>query len=146
MLVVLDTNVVYQGLRENKGASFNILKLLETKKIQLAVSYKVFKEYEEVLNRAKTLADIKLTKTDVKDFLTFIAYISIPYETYYLLRQNLKDEDDNIFIELAFFANVDYLITNNTKDFIKNSNLIFDNFKIITPKDFYKIWRKNNEN
>jgi eukaryotic-like serine/threonine-protein kinase len=42
--------------------------------------------------------------------------------------------------ELSF--NADYLITSNIRDYTKNTNLKFDSFKIITPAEFVKSWRK----
>jgi predicted nucleic acid-binding protein len=68
-----------------------------------------------------------------------------PYTTYYLFRPNLKDESDNIFIELAIASNCNYLITNNVRDFTTKSELKFQDLKILTPSDFVKMWRKEYE-
>ena len=146
MVVVIDTNVIFQGLNSDKGASFYILELLKESKINLAMSYKVIKEYEDVLKRESMLEKLQLNKEDIDDFLSYLAYISYPFEPTYILRPNLKDENDNIFIELSFVSNADYLITNNIKDFTIDNELKFDSFKIITPGDFVSQWRSENEN
>jgi putative PIN family toxin of toxin-antitoxin system len=145
MLVVIDTNVLYQALRSNSGASFYILSLIRSNKILLALSIQVFNEYEEVLNRPSSLKDLKLTHDDIIKVLQFISYVGKPFTTYYLFRPNLKDESDNIFIELSIVSNCNYLITNNVKDFTTKSELKFQDLKVITPSDFIKMWRKNYE-
>lgn len=144
MIVVLDTNVLYQALMNNEGASFYILNLIRDQKINLAISLKVFKEYEDVLKRKKSLKDFGLNTRDINFILKFIAYIGKPFDPRFLFRPNLIDEDDNKFIELAVTSNSSYLITGNTKDY-KNPELKFDNFEVITPIQFYKIWRRNYE-
>jgi len=145
MLVVLDTNVVYQALRSREGASSYILSLIRDTKLALAVSVHVFNEYAKVLTRPASLKDLELTKVDIDKVLRFIAYIGKPYATYFQFRPNLQDESDNIFVELALASNCDYLITNNVKDFTVKSDLKFDDLNIITPVDFVRMWRKEHE-
>ena len=146
MVTVIDTNVIFQGLDSSKGASYFILELLKDRKINLALSYQVITEYEEVLKRKTTLERLRLDTNDIDDILAYLAYISFPYEPTYVLRPNLRDEKDNIFIELAFVSNAEYLITSNIKDFTKNNELKFDNFTVITPGEFVVQWRTKNEN
>jgi predicted nucleic acid-binding protein len=57
----------------------------------------------------------------------------------------LRDEKDNLFVELALVSNAKYVITNNIKDFTKDVQLKFTDFEVVTPADFVKIWRKENE-
>ena len=143
--VVLDTNVVFQALYSQTGASHFILGLIREQKIKLALSMKVFAEYEAVLTRKKNLKAIGLTEEDVIKVLTFLAFIGRPFETYFLLRPNLRDEDDNIFVKLAFASNAKYVITSNTRDFTADPQLRFEDFQVVTPADFVKQWRKENE-
>lgn len=144
MLVVLDTNVIYQALRSYDGASNYILQLVRNNKINIALSISAFSEYEDVLNRKKTLLDLGLTKTDIEKFLRFIAYKGKPFNIYFKFRPNLPDEKDNLFIELAVTSNSHFLITNNVNDF-KQGELKFDDLNIMTPSQFVKYWRKNYE-
>jgi len=145
MLVIMDTNVVFQALYSLEGASHFILNLVRSQKIKLALSMKVFAEYEAVLKRKKNLKLLELTEGEIGDVLTFLAFVGRPFETYFLFRPNLKDEDDNIFVELALASNAKYLITSNTKDFNRNAQLRFGDFEVITPSEFAKMWRKENE-
>ena len=140
MLVTLDTNVLYQSLYSNLGASHFILQKVGSGEIQIAISVPVFNEYEDVLTRDSSLKNFELDKKDVEKFLRFIAYIGRAYNTYFLFRPNLTDEADNMFIELAVTSGSDYIVTNNIKDF-KNAELKFDGLGIITPSEFVKKWR-----
>lgn len=95
MLVVLDTNVLFQSLYSSEGASHFILSLVRHQRIKLALSLKV--------------------------------------------------ESDNIFVELAVASGSKFVITNNVRDFTHNSQLRFPDFSVVTPSDFVKRWRKENE-
>ena len=143
MLVTIDTNILYQALMSTTRASYFILQQVRNREIQLALSVPVFLEYQDVLTRATALKDFELQSNDVEKFLRFIAYIGKTFEIYFLLRPNLKDEKDNMVVELAVTSQSDYLITSNIKDF-KQAELIFDQLKIITPSEFVKIWREKN--
>ena len=132
MLVTLDTNIIYQALKSASGASFFILQQVRERKIQIALSVSLFEEYEDVLKREKSLKNFGLDIEDIDKFLRFIAYVGKPYTIYYLFRPNLKDEKDNMVVELAVTSQSDYIVTSNIKDF-KNAELKFDHLKIVTP-------------
>ncbi|TGK64879.1 PIN domain-containing protein [Leptospira wolffii] len=44
---------------------------------------------------------------------------------HYSFRPNLRDADDNHFVELAIASNADYLITSNLIDYLVSNNLKF---------------------
>jgi len=140
VLITLDTNIIYQALKSAEGASFYILQQVRKRSIQIALSVPLFDEYEDVLKREKSLKDFSLEVEDIDKFLRFIAYVGKPYKTYFLFRPNLKDEKDNMVVEVAITSQSDYLVTSNIKDF-KNAELKFDQLKIVTPSEFAKIWR-----
>lgn len=141
MLVVLDINVIYQALKSNTGASHLILNLVRKEKLEIAVSIPVFEEYRDLLLREKSLKDLDLDKKDIEAILDFLVYSALQVEVHFILRPNLQDEKDNIFVELAFSSNARYLITSNIRDFVNNANLKFDGFEVITPAQFIKQWR-----
>ena len=143
MLITLDTNIIYQALRSKSGASNFILQRVRNREIQIALSVPLFVEYQDVLSRKKTLDDLGLESEDIAKFLRFIAYIAKTYDIYYLFRPNLKDEKDNMIVELAIVSQSRYLVTSNTRDF-QNSELMFDQLNVVAPSEFVKIWRRNN--
>ena len=142
MLLTLDTNILYQALCSTEGASYWILHKVREGKFQIALSVPVFQEYQDVLTRKKSLQDFKLQLSDVEKFLRFITYIGKTFNIFFLLRPNLKDEKDNMLVDLAITSQSDYLIASNTKDY-KNVELKFDQLRIITPSDFIKEWKEH---
>jgi len=142
MKVTIDTNVMFQALYSNSGASHQIIKLIRDQEIQMVISKPVFLEYQDVLLRTENISLFSLTKKDIIKFLEFIAFIGKPIDIRFLLRPNLQDENDNIFTELAFASDCRYLITKNIQDFRNNTELMLDSFSVITPSDFMKEWRK----
>lgn len=99
------------------GASHFIVQQIRNSKIHIALSTPVFYEYQDVLTRETSLQDFQLALSDIEKFLRFIAYIGRPYDIYFLLRPNLRDEKDNKIVELAIASQSDFLITSNVRDF-----------------------------
>lgn len=141
MLITLDTNVLYQALRSNAGSSYWILQQVRRGEFQIALSVPVFQEYQDVLTREKSLKDFGLHLADVEKVLRYVAYIGRKFNIFFLFRPNLKDEKDNMLVELAITSQSDYLVTSNIKDF-KNAELKFDQLNIVTPSEFLKKWKQ----
>ena len=145
MRVTVDTNIIFQALYSSSGASHQILKMIRNGDITLAISIPVYKEYQDVMKRKRTLDFIQKTEKEVDTVLEFIALVAEPYAMNYLWRPNLRDEKDNIFAELAFNSGSKYLITKNIKDFTIGNELSLDSFEVITPGDFLYKWRNEYE-
>ncbi|MBU2444091.1 MAG: putative toxin-antitoxin system toxin component, PIN family [Bacteroidetes bacterium] len=144
MIITVDTNVIFAALYSNKGASHQILKMIVDEKVKLAVSAQTYFEYYDVLTREENQKKLNLSLKETEDFLDLLALLAQKHSIYFLLRPNLADEKDNIFVECAFASNSDYLVTSNVKDFRRNE-LIGFNFKVVTPADFFKMLEKKNE-
>ena len=141
MKIVVDTSVMFQALMSSTGASHEILRLIRTAEIQIAISVPVFEEYSDVFLRQSSLTSFNLEANEIVSFLDFIALVSVKTDIRFLMRPNLQDENDNIFAELAFASGADYLITRNTKDFLNNSDLILDSFQVVNPYEFLQVRR-----
>ena len=141
MKVTLDTNILYQAMDSRAGASFAIMELIRAGELQIAISVPVFEEYRDVLYRQKTMADTGRSREDMEKVLDFIALVGISTPIDYYWRPNLKDEADNMFIELAFASGCEYLITRNIRDYTISNELVFDSFIVITPAEFFREWR-----
>lgn len=142
MKVVIDTSVLYQAMYSDSGASHAILKLVRTGELKLALSIPVFEEYCDVLLREGSLQQFELIYEDVQKVLDFIAFIGVKTDIRFLLRPNLRDENDNIFMELAFASDAKFIITKNIRDFTYNPELKLDEIQIVTPAEFMERWRK----
>ena len=144
MIITIDTNVIFAGLYSKTGASHFILNLVLDEKVKLAISTQTYFEYYDVLTREENRKLLNLSMKDVEDFLDLLALLSQRHSIYYLLRPNLPDEKDNIFVECAFASNSQYLITSNIRDF-RNSELKKLGYKVVTPGQFYNIWKGQDE-
>ena len=134
--------MLYQAIRDSAGASHYILQLIRSRQLEMAISVPVFLEYRDVLLRPSTLVDLGLSQNDIEAVLRLIAYIAKPFPVRFLMRPNLIDESDNMFVDLAFASNSRFLITNNISDFTRNAELRFD-FVVTTPGLFVKQWREH---
>ena len=143
MIITLDTNIMYQALHSSSGASYYIFQLVRDGRFQIALSNPTFCEYEDVLTRPKSLKAFGLEREDVVRFLRYIAFVGEKFDPRFLFRPNLKDEADNMFVELAVTSNSKYLVTSNIKDY-KDSDLILNDFQLVTPAEFVKEWRRKN--
>lgn len=144
MIVTVDTNVIFSALYSKSGASHRILGLILDEKLKLALSAQAYFEYYDVLARSENLAKLDLSFNEVEDVLDLLALLAQKHAIYFLLRPNLIDESDNLFVECAFASQSEYLITSNVRDF-KSGELKGFKFEIITPGDFYKLWRREHE-
>ena len=145
MVITVDTNVIFQGLCSNIGASNKILKLLSNNKIQLALSVPVFIEYCDVLKRKSTLSLTGLSENNIDAILDFLAYVGLEHRISFLYRPNLSDETDNKFIELSLASQSSFLVTSNVKHYVMNSDLRLYGVQVVTPGEFMLYWRDSNE-
>jgi putative PIN family toxin of toxin-antitoxin system len=113
--IVLDTNVLYAGLRSRRGASFNLLKHLETGRFELNLSVPLVLEYEEVLLRKEPT--LNFTPEEIGKLLDYLCRIANLHEVHFLWRPILNDPKDDMILDLAVRANCQYIVTYNIRDF-----------------------------
>ena len=144
MIITLDTNVLLASLLSRNGSSHRILNLIVEERIKIALSTPLILEYDEVLKRKDILKKVKLTENQIEDIIDLLVILSGKYHIYYRLRPNLLDENDNMIVECAFVSGSQYLVTSNVKDFTRGELQIYP-FTVITPGNFYYLWRQNHE-
>lgn len=125
--IVIDTNVLLSALYSNKGASYKLLSIIDSKKFIVNISTTLIYEYEEIL-KSKSNLDTRL----IDSILNYICSIGRKNKIFYLWRPKLKDPDDDFLLELAVQSNSD-IVTLNKKDFGAASEF---NIKVMTPKEF----------
>jgi len=97
------------------------------------VSVTLVLEYEEVLIRQKKI--LQVTQEDIKTYLGFLVSQSERIKIYYLWRPHLKDPKDDMVLEVAVSAGVEFIVTHNIKDF-KGSEQF--GIQVVTPGWFVK--------
>jgi putative PIN family toxin of toxin-antitoxin system len=137
MKIILDTNVLVAGLRSKLGASFQILNLIPTGKVEFLLSVALFLEYEAILKRSEFLKVAGLTVSDIDTILNLLAAKGEKIFEHYLWRPQLKDPNDEMVLELAINGGAEAIVTFNQKDFVEVAKKF--NVKIMAPADFYKI-------
>ena len=114
-MVVIDTNVVFSGLRSNRGASYALLSQLADGNVEYSVSTALIFEYEDILKR--DLSKISYNLTEVDEFLDSIISLASRYSSHFLWRPFLKDSKDDMVLELAVVSGATEILTYNLKDF-----------------------------
>jgi putative PIN family toxin of toxin-antitoxin system len=132
--IILDTNVVYSGLRSKQGGSAKLIRLIESGKFEINISAKLVLEYEDVLKRPGSSQWWSVQEAD--DFLDFICFVGKRHNIWFLWRPLLSDAKDDFIVELAIKATVDFIVTHNVNDF-KNAQEV--GVKAINPKEFLQI-------
>lgn len=125
--IVIDTNVLLSALYSNKGASYKLLSMIDSKKFTLNISNTLIYEYEEIL-KSKSKLELKY----IDSILNYICLIGKKNTVFYLWRPKLRDADDDFLLELAVKSD-SIIVTLNGKDFKPAAEF---NIKVMTPKEF----------
>ena len=146
VVVTVDTSVLFQALYSSSGASHAILRRVRGGAIRLALSVAVYTEYQDVLTRSEKRSQPGLSVDEVQTVLNFSAFIGVPSPVHFRMRPNLRDGNDNAFVELAFASGSSYLITQNIRDFTVDADLNLGHLTVVTPVQFMQQWRKTHGN
>jgi putative PIN family toxin of toxin-antitoxin system len=128
--LVIDTNIVVSAALKPNGLQRTVLLLAITKPARLYVSEAVIAEYREGLARP----ELKIRKGLRQQVLPLIRSHSQTVTPSRPL-QITPDPDDNILLECADAARVDYLVTGNPRHFPK----FWKKTKVITSREFLSI-------
>ena len=135
MRIVLDTNVLVSALITPLGNPARILDLIRQNEVSVYLDQRVIMEYEEVLSRPAFPFLKKDVDTVIDMFRENAVFVSsLP------LKERLPDPDDECFLEIALHGKVDALVTGNLRHYPEN---LLAGVKVLTPKQFLDIWRKN---
>ncbi len=134
MKIFLDSSVIIAALLSEKGGSAKIVKLCEAKLLKIYISEDVIKEIEEVLGRKMPEA-----KPLFKKLLVFAHFKKVTVTVSHIKRAKawISDENDAKILAAAKQSKVDYLITLDINDFIRDSSVSRKSgLVIVTPADF----------
>lgn len=129
MRIVIDTNILFEGLTKKNGACFYLIQSWDKALFEVSVSYPLYLEYYDVLSRK--LSSSKWEK--VRPILGRLLSKATPTEIYYRWRPLSPDPSDDFVIDCALNANA-ILVTNNTKDFIVAQQVV--GLRVLKPIDF----------
>ena len=132
--IIMDTNVLFAGLYSSLGASFQILRLLDAKKIKPVISTPLLFEYEDVLKREQTILELSHRQVDI--ILDNICALSDFQKIYFLWRPYLKDPKDDHILEVAVASKTKTIVTYNLKDFKRVEKF---GIQAITPGNYLEV-------
>jgi putative PIN family toxin of toxin-antitoxin system len=132
--IIMDTNVLFAGLYSSTGASFQILKLLDARRMRPVISTALLFEYEDVLKREQTI--LELSHKQVEIILDNICAFSKFQKIYFLWRPYLKDPKDDHVLEVAVASKTKTIVTHNLRDFRGVGKF---GIKAISPGNFLEV-------
>ena len=128
--------MLFSGLYSSTGASFQILKLIDSREIIPVISTTLLFEYEDVLKREQS--ELKLSHKQVDIILDNICALSTFQQIYFLWRPYLKDQKDDHILEVAVASKTKTIVTHNLKDFKEVEKF---GIKAIPPGKFLEVIR-----
>jgi putative PIN family toxin of toxin-antitoxin system len=118
---ILDTSVLFAGLRSNRGASYQIIKALRAGDIKVSVSVALVLEYESVLLRPGLIPGF--TSDELSRIIDGICLMAQHQKIFFAWRPFLTDPNDDLVLEVAVAASAPYIITHNISDFVGSDSL-----------------------
>ena len=134
MKVVLDTNVLVSGTFWT-GKSFEIIKKIDIREIELILSEEIIEEYHKIISSEEIIekiCDKNLIANQAMQKIIQDSIIVFPTTKFNIIQD---DFDDNKILECAFEGKADYVISQD-KHLLDLKE--FKGIKILTPDDFLK--------
>ena len=135
MLIVVDTNVLLVSVSSRSSYHW-LYKVILDKKVGIAFTHEILMEYEELLAKHWHV-DVAINVTRSLTELSSATLTNI----YYNLNLIVDDADDNKFVDCAFAANADFIITND-KHFNVLKGVEFPSIPILTINAFGELLKK----
>jgi putative PIN family toxin of toxin-antitoxin system len=123
--IVLDTNVLVSALLNREGPPATLLDLILTGALKLVYCTEMLIEYREVLARPRLNIDRALASATCDDLVALAEQVDpadlykSPLAVLMPPPAHFPDPDDALFVEVGLVADVDAIVTGNTKHFIK---------------------------
>ena len=130
--VVIDTNVVFEGLTKKGGASGSIVDAWLAGLMVVCVSNTLAYEYDDVLSRKLAPERWILLKPLLGKLLIIAEYTSI----YFSWRPTSPDPGDDLAIDCAMNAGA-IVVTSNIKDFRSARESL--GLRVMTPVEFVNV-------
>ena len=118
------------------GILTNFFMIIPNEKITLCLSEDVLNEYW----RVSVYARIRKKYPDYTEKMNFLIEAIQEVGVLYFPSQKftiIKDSSDNKFLDLAYEAKADYIMTGNKNDFSIHQ---FEQTKIVAPKEFFELY------
>ncbi|MEW6160788.1 MAG: putative toxin-antitoxin system toxin component, PIN family [Verrucomicrobiota bacterium] len=136
MRAVLDTNVLVAGLRSKRGASHELLRLLDQREWTMVLSNTLLTEYQEVLHREQIA--LSYTHEELERLLDGLCLRAEKVHLRSRWWPVLTDADDEAMVHLAVESRTEYLITFNVRHLQPAVEM---GVSVVTPAEFLRKLR-----
>lgn len=126
--VVLDTNVVFEGLTKRAGVAGTIINAWYGGLLTVCVTDAMAYEYIDVLARKLSIERVTVTSSALARLLTTAELVTV----YYRWRPSSPDPGDEFVVDCAMNANA-ALVTSNMKDFRLAQRTL--GLQMLTPRE-----------
>jgi len=130
--IVVDTNVVFEGLTKQGGASGLIIDAWLAGLMVVCVSNALAYEYDDVLSRKLSEARWSKLQPVLGQLLSVAQYTNI----YFSWRPTSPDAGDDLVIDCAMNAGA-IVVTSNIRDFRSAKELL--GLRVLTPAKFVSV-------
>ena len=137
MRVVLDTSVLVAAARSRNGASFELMRMLPSRRFEPALTIALYTEWQAVLTRPEHLPPGATAEMSL-GYLRYLASIAHLQDVHFLWRPFLSDPDDDMVVECAVASGSQFIVTHNIKDFRRVEEL---KLQAVKPADFLNLLR-----
>jgi uncharacterized protein len=134
LVIVLDTNILVSALLTPFGNPARILDMIIRGELTLLYDDRILSEYREVLAR-KTFS---FEKHDIEILLEYIETECLRINAAFIDEQ-LPDNDDLPFLEVALGGKADALVTGNKRHFRGKTSRVVH---VVNPDEFLQLLRK----
>jgi len=135
MKITLDTNVLVSATFWD-GEAYDILNLVEQRKVSCYLSESILQEYSRVIHSDEMIEKIDKKHLLVKSALIKIIEMCVIVDPRRSIEAVLEDADDNKILECAVEAKVDFIVSYDGH-LLKIKE--FEGIKIVSPKEFLKM-------
>lgn len=142
--VVIDTNIIISSLISNKGDSFTVIERFKQNHFTMYINANLIREYDNKINQFVKEGLIK-DSVAANKILKEIRNRAVPLRIPINPPIRCTDPKDNHVLEVAIVGNLDYIITNDSKDLPEiEGNKALGKTKIVNSKTFKEKLNKLN--
>ena len=137
--VFLDTSALIAGIASSKGAAREVLRLAEIGLIEIFVSRQVIVEADRNME-----AKLPEMLNEYRAFIENLSPVLVddPHPREIRKYLSIINSDDAPILAAAVSSGVNYLVTWDTKHFIKKKIQLDSDLKIVTPGEFLRYFRE----
>lgn len=130
MKIVIDTNVIIDGIKDDYSYEKQILDAVINGEIEAYANHQTLSENKLIMNQ---LVNDQSYKNEIYALFSQINLVTNRHQIHIV-----RDPEDNKILESAVEAKVDYLITRD-KELLALDD--FQNIKVVTPDHFWNAYK-----